>query len=116
MNSSLGDHGEFSSSSFGGLEKTMRLPARRKISCVLPGNGNTGFYPIPPASTMKMMVLSFCSCLATCLLTLNFAVLSALPEPPFLAPRRGVARRWRRERFLERCQMRRLRLMELVAT
>ena len=34
---SVGEHGEFSSSSVIGLEKTMASPARRKISCALPG-------------------------------------------------------------------------------
>ena len=72
--------------------------------------------PCVASWTMKMLVLSFYSFLTASLLTLNFAVLSALPEPPVLAPRRGVTRRWRRQRFLERCQMRRLRLMELVAS
>jgi len=66
--------------------------------------------------TMKMVVLSFYSVLTASLLALNFAMLSVLPEPPTLAPRRGVTRRWRRQRFLERCQMRRLRLLKLVDT
>ena len=66
--------------------------------------------------TARMVVLSVYSVLTASLLALNFAVLSLLPEPPTLAPRRGVTRRWRRQRFLERCQMRRLRLMELVET
>merc|ERR1712098_438706 len=75
-----------------------------------------GYDPRVASWTMKMVVLSFYSVLTASLLTLNFALLSVLPEPPTMAPRRGVTRRWRRKRFLERCQMRRLRLQELGET
>eukprot|EP00090_Calanus_glacialis_P014162 TRINITY_DN2285_c0_g1_i1.p1 TRINITY_DN2285_c0_g1~~TRINITY_DN2285_c0_g1_i1.p1 ORF type:complete len:139 (+),score=29.70 TRINITY_DN2285_c0_g1_i1:62-418(+) len=108
--------GEFPGSSAEGPEKTKPEEAIMKISLGVSCTLQSRVDPCVASWTMKMLVLSFYSFLTASLLTLNFAVLSALPEPPVLAPRRGVTRRWRRQRFLERCQMRRLRLMELVAS
>eukprot|EP00090_Calanus_glacialis_P014007 TRINITY_DN2263_c0_g1_i1.p1 TRINITY_DN2263_c0_g1~~TRINITY_DN2263_c0_g1_i1.p1 ORF type:complete len:107 (+),score=25.80 TRINITY_DN2263_c0_g1_i1:69-389(+) len=95
----MGEQGEFSSSSFTGLEKTLKSPARRKISCAVQGNGT---YHVPAAFSVKMMVLSIVFFVSSSLLTINLAIISALPDPPILTPRRGVTRRWRRERFSER--------------
>ena len=55
---------------------------------------------------VRMLVVSCYHLITTLLLTINFILLTALPEPPMMAPKRGVTRRWRRERFLERCKTR----------
>ena len=62
----------------------------------------------------RMAVVFWYSVTTALLLSLNFLVLSSLPEPPALAPTRAVTRRWRRLRFLHRCQTRRSRLLELT--
>ena len=59
---------------------------------------------------MRMLVVSCYHLVTTVLLTINFLLLTALPEPPMVAPKRGVTRRWRRERFLERCRTRHFRV------
>merc|ERR1712115_575948 len=65
---------------------------------------------------VRSLVLAWYHLVTTLLLTINFILLTSLPEPPVLAPRRGVTRRWRRERFLERCRTRNLRLSTLFST
>ena len=63
----------------------------------------------------KLMVAAVFSLSSALLLGLHFLVLSGLPEPPVLAPRRGLTRAWRRQRFMQRCHTRSARLMELLA-
>ena len=62
---------------------------------------------------MRMMLEAWFHLVTTVLLAINFILLSALPEPPVMAPRRGVTRRWRRERFRERCKARHSRVTNI---
>lgn len=72
--------------------------------------------PVPATSRAgKMVVVAVYSLTTALLLGLHFLVLSGLPEPPVLAPRRGLTRSWRRQRFMQRCHTRSARLMELLA-
>ena len=59
---------------------------------------------------VRVLLVAWYHLVTTFLLTINFLLLSVLPEPPQMAPRRGVSRRWMRERFMQRCRTRQARL------
>merc|ERR1712106_361278 len=91
-------------------------PRARKLSCMGGGNilggemvGTTDL----SASQLRYAVVQTYSLISASLLLLQFTILTLLPEPPCLSPRRGVTRKWRRERFLERCIERKQRLLEM---
>ena len=65
---------------------------------------------------LRMVVVACYHLITIVLLTINFLLLTGLPEPPMMAPKRGVTRRWRRERFLERCKTRHFRVAAIHST
>merc|ERR1712055_274184 len=91
--------GDISSKNLLGLEKTLVTPARRKVSCVVPGQG--GSHAVTPyhVKTVVLLIISF---VKSSFIDLPNLIVSSVPEPPVLTPRRGVTRRWRRERFMMR--------------
>merc|ERR1712121_615282 len=77
-----------------GLEEALVSPAKRKVSCVVPGHGVS--HTVTPYQ-VKTVVLLIISLVKTSFIDLPNLIISSLPEPPLLTPRRGVVRRWRRE-------------------
>ena len=69
-----------------------------------------------PAPSLRLAIVSLYALITATLLSLHILVLTALPEPPALAPRRGLTRRWRRQRFRERCRTSKLRIQEMLHT
>ena len=89
------------------LQGSVDIISSKEVHQTLITDGSVG------VKGMRVMLVAWYHLVTTALLAINFILLSALPEPPLMAPRRGVTRRWRRERFRERCQTRHSRVANI---